>query len=160
MAKLTLQAGSTFWFDYPADPPARFVPEGSPFTIDDQDFAQFAAVGIEIVEGKLPAPKPSIVTAVVTKVAQALGVAKPEKTAEKFICEHCNQVFTAARGLEIHLYNAHKDAEIAKLRDEDALQATLQAALTGAPPPEVVQAIPEPAGQRPVIANPKKSKKE
>lgn len=133
MAKLTLQAGSTFWFDYPGDQPPRYVFPGQTFTIEDKDFALFEVVGTEIVEGKLPTPKPKLVERVAAKVAQVLGVTKPEKPSEKVACPECGQVFKNERGLEIHIGHAHKELaeknkaeELQRLRDEGkALEAAL-----------------------------------
>lgn len=133
MAKLTLQAGTTFWFDYPGDQPARHIFPGQPFTIEDKDFALFEVVGTEIVEGKLPAPKPKLVERVAAKVAAVLGGSKAEKASEKIACPECGQVFKAARGLEIHIANAHKELaeknkaeELQRLRAEGkALEAAL-----------------------------------
>lgn len=133
MSKLTLQAGSTFWFDYPADQPARWIYQGNPFTIDAKDFAQYAEVGTELLEGKLPeARPPKLIDRIVTKVAEVVGL-KPDAPA-KWPCPECSQVFNAERGLEIHIFNAHKElaeskkaAEIERLRANDKAMEAAQA---------------------------------
>jgi hypothetical protein len=120
MSKITLQAGSTFWFDYPLNPPARWISIGQPFEIESKDFPLYEAVGKELLNGKLPeAPKPFAER--VAKIAQNLSdvlSGKPKASPDKHPCPHCGTVFTAAKGLEIHLRNAHK--EIAKTDEAPA----------------------------------------
>lgn len=108
---LTLQAGSTFWFEYPANPPARWIFEGQSFAIQAQDFPLYEAVAKEVVTGNLsprPIPFAERIVTKVKEVLQAPPAAKPG-VPSKFPCPHCGVVFKAQKGLDVHIHNAHKE---------------------------------------------------
>lgn len=109
MAKITLQAGSTFWFDYPDNPPARHIFEGQSFEIDSVHFPEYALVGKELLAGEMPEPTKPLAERVFNKIKGAFGLNTPEPT--RWPCEHCDKVFNAPKGLEIHMRNAHKDLQ-------------------------------------------------
>ena len=107
MPQITLEATSVFWFA----PENRHVFPGQQITIPDSDFPLYAAVAKHLVAGKLPGGRPPKFTdRLVTKTKEVLGLAPPAEDQTRFECAHCKQVFKAAKGLEIHLKNAHPEA--------------------------------------------------
>lgn len=107
--EITVQATSTFWLESAR----RFVHPPEQVTIPRTDYPMYEAVCRHLVAGTLEdrkaPPRKSFRDKVVEKGAAL--VAAVASSGEKFDCPHCTQVFKAAKGLEIHLKNAHKDKE-------------------------------------------------
>lgn len=108
MAMLRLRATSTFWF-YSEN---RHVYQGEEFDLPAERFPEYELVAKELVSGKLPTGRPpSFREKLVEKAGGAVAAAKVAlglaDSTDRFICQHCQQVFKAQRGLEIHLRNAH-----------------------------------------------------
>lgn len=104
---VTLQATSVFWLAREN----RHVFPGEQFEIERAEFPNFAPVAKHLVSGKLFPDRPAKFTdRLVEKTKSVLGLAAPaadSTRSTRFECAECDQVFKAAKGLEIHMKNAH-----------------------------------------------------
>lgn len=112
----------------------RWLKRGDELTLHRDHVARYESGCPELVAGTLKAPPPprppSFKEKMVTKVAEAAQSVTEAVTGKRsrkeaapaspgeFPCPYCSQVFNAARGLEIHLKNAHP-AEPAESAPED-----------------------------------------
>ena len=108
----------------------RYIRRGDQITIPQSEYKQWAGVCKKLISGTIPeparpyafltrpvAPTPTFVEKVVQKATEAVeavveavtGGREPSKPG-LFPCPHCPREFTAERGLQVHVRNAHRDA--------------------------------------------------
>lgn len=123
---VTLRVGHTFFFA----PLNRWLHNGATITISRDQYPRYSRWCNEVVSGSIAAPEPaqqtpvrrSFVERIVEKVGTLDMAGKKEKAGKavkapdsskdgKFPCPECGVVFTALRGMELHLQRTHLPAE-------------------------------------------------